>query len=84
VRGRLTPTGWGVALGFPAFTPDPTSGPVGVKLLHSTDLPQHWPRLDEFEGGGYRRLLVPVACPDGRTVTANMYAAADPPARLAP
>jgi len=75
VRGELVPEGWGTTYGFPAFRWDPAGTPVGVQVLVSPDLPAHWPRLDAFEGPGYRRILVPVEDESGDLVAvANLYA----------
>jgi hypothetical protein len=72
VRGWLHPAGWGMTYGFPALRWDPDGPPVAVQLLTSPDLPGAWDRLDRFEGGAYRRIVVPVACADA-TVLANIY-----------
>jgi len=60
VHGDLQHTGWGVDHGFPALAWRSGGPRVPVKLLISPDLPQHWPRLDAFEGEEYCRLLIPV------------------------
>jgi gamma-glutamylcyclotransferase (GGCT)/AIG2-like uncharacterized protein YtfP len=73
VHGELEPTGWGTTYGFPAFRWQPDAATVPVRLLRSTDLPAAWARLDEFEGPGYRRVLVPVTVGAER-VLANIYA----------
>jgi gamma-glutamylcyclotransferase (GGCT)/AIG2-like uncharacterized protein YtfP len=72
VRGRLYAEGWGAALGFPGLVLDPAGGEVEVQLFESPDLPQHWGRLDAFEGEGYRRRLAEVQTADGR-VEAFIY-----------
>lgn len=77
VRGRLVKRGWGDDLGFPALIPDPNGQAIEVQLLTSTDLQSNWNRLDEFEGGEYRRIVMPVTLPDGRQVKANIYVASD-------
>ena len=60
------------------FTWDPRAAAVPAMLFTSDDLPDHWWRLDEFEGPDYRRLLVPVFV-DGTFLTvANVYEAAVP------
>lgn len=75
VHGELVPEGWGTTYGFPAFRWDPEGPQVRVQVFASPDLPAHWPRLDAFEGPGYRRILVPVEDADGNLVTvANLYA----------
>lgn len=75
VTGMLHTTGWGAAAGFPALRWRAGGPPVPARLFVSDALPDHWPRLDEFEGAGYRRILVPVHDPDGvLTAVANLYA----------
>jgi gamma-glutamylcyclotransferase (GGCT)/AIG2-like uncharacterized protein YtfP len=65
VRGRLADAGWGAALGYPGLVLDPLGHLVEVYLFESAELPDHWPRLDEFEGTGYRRVVTQVQTPDG-------------------
>lgn len=65
VRGRLTDVGWGAALGYPGLVLDPSGPVVEVSLFESADLPDHWPRLDAFEGTGYRRFVTRVLTEDG-------------------
>lgn len=65
VRGKLTDAGWGAALGYPGLVLDPSGPVVEVHLFESADLPDHWPRLDAFEGPGYRRVVTQVRTADG-------------------
>ena len=65
VRGRLLEAGWGAALGYPGLILDSVGSDVDVYLFESEDLPDHWPRLDEFEGDGYRRVITQVRTEDG-------------------
>jgi gamma-glutamylcyclotransferase (GGCT)/AIG2-like uncharacterized protein YtfP len=65
VKGKLFSSGWGAALGFPGLILDPFGPSVDVDLFESTDLPQHWVRLDEFEGSGYRRVVAMVDTGEG-------------------
>jgi gamma-glutamylcyclotransferase (GGCT)/AIG2-like uncharacterized protein YtfP len=65
VKGRLKPDGWGAALGYPGLVLDPSGGDVQVCVFASRDLPQHWARLDAFEGAGYRRTVATVTTADG-------------------
>ena len=65
VRGRLVDAGWGAALGYPGLVLDPLGPVVEVYLFESAELPDHWPRLDEFEGTGYRRVVTQVRTADG-------------------
>jgi gamma-glutamylcyclotransferase (GGCT)/AIG2-like uncharacterized protein YtfP len=68
VRGVLF-----MAHGYPAFEPRPGKGQVPVSVLTAVALPEHWARLDEFEGVDYRRILVPVTLSNGTIVVANLY-----------
>jgi gamma-glutamylcyclotransferase (GGCT)/AIG2-like uncharacterized protein YtfP len=45
-------------------------------VFESVDLPDHWSRLDEFEGSGYSRVVASVSTPDG-DIAANIYVLAD-------
>lgn len=60
VRGVLRQEGWGWTKGFPGLRLDPKAGLVRVMLFHSTELPAHWNRIDEFEGNEYRRVVTVV------------------------
>ncbi|MEM7462063.1 MAG: gamma-glutamylcyclotransferase family protein [Pseudomonadota bacterium] len=72
VRGKLFATGWGSTLGYPGLILDPDGPVVEVEVLTSPDLPDHWERLDRFEGAGYRRVITPVLI-DGVEIEANIY-----------
>ena len=65
VKGKLLSSGWAAALGFPGLILDPLGQLVDVDLLESTELPEHWARLDEFEGSGYQRVVTPVNTIEG-------------------
>ncbi len=58
VRGTKGVRRSGHYRGFPAFVPDPAGPPVDVAILVSAELVDHWDRLDEFEGPGYRRIEI--------------------------
>jgi gamma-glutamylcyclotransferase (GGCT)/AIG2-like uncharacterized protein YtfP len=77
VRGSLVDAGWGAKLGFPALTLDPGAAPVEVFVFESEALSEHWPRLDAFEGPGYRRVAVDVSTPEG-VLPASIYVLAEP------
>lgn len=72
VHGALVQHGWGAALGYPALILDPDSPAVEVQIFESPDLPSHWPRLDDFEGPGYQRVIVAVETVDGN-LEASIY-----------
>ena len=65
VKGKLFSSGWGAALGFPGLILDPLGPSVDVDLFESADLPEHWARLDEFEGSGYHRVVTTVKTEEG-------------------
>ena len=65
VRGRLVEAGWGAELGFPGLILDAAGSDIEVHVFESVDLPDHWPRLDAFEGAGYRRVVTRVRTDDG-------------------
>ncbi|WP_298958118.1 gamma-glutamylcyclotransferase [uncultured Methylobacterium sp.] len=64
VRGRLHEEGWGAAQGYPGLVLG-DGDEIRVDLLRSEDLPEHWPRLDAFEGDGYRRVATTVVTATG-------------------
>ncbi len=82
VRGTLYESGWGAALGHPALVWDEEAPEVPVRILAADSLPEHWDRLDAFEGEAYLRILVPVITGESERVC-NLYALRDPPRRQA-
>jgi hypothetical protein len=74
-HGILHDQGWGAGIGFPAFTWDPSGPAVVMQVFESRDLPAYWATLDAFEGGDYRRILIPLVCGGGVEV-ASVYALA--------
>lgn len=75
VYGRLEDRGWGSSIGYPALRWDPRGEPVEVWVLTSPGLPEHWPRLDEFEGDEYDRRAVPVYRDGVLVLVAHCYLA---------
>ena len=73
VNGTLHPEGWGASYGFPAMRLDNDAGPVDGRLFSSIDLPNHWDRLDEFEGSAYKRVTTQVLLSNGEACQANVY-----------
>jgi gamma-glutamylcyclotransferase (GGCT)/AIG2-like uncharacterized protein YtfP len=65
VRGRLADAGWAAALGYGGLVLDPLGPVVEVCLFESADLPDHLPRLDAFQGTGYRRVVTQVRTAEG-------------------
>lgn len=77
VEGELHDQGWGAGMGFPGIVLRPGGRRVPVQVLESDDLPDHWERLDAFEGDQYLRQLVQVHREDGEPVIANIYGLKD-------
>ena len=74
VTGTLLQEGWGAAAGYPGIVLDEDGREVQGLVFSSENLPQHWARLDEFEGEGYERVLTTVKLKDGTAVEAYIYA----------
>jgi gamma-glutamylcyclotransferase (GGCT)/AIG2-like uncharacterized protein YtfP len=72
VRGKLIETGWGAELGYPGLVLDTSGDVIEVYIFESSGLPDHWQRLDEFEGHGYQRTIVQVSTIDG-DLEASIY-----------
>lgn len=77
VRGSLIEAGWGAELGYPGLVLDEEAPELEVDVFESSALPEHWDRLDAFEGPGYRRVTVDVATAEG-PVRASIYILAEP------
>ena len=73
VRGHFRETGWGSGGRYPGLTPDPTGPVVSILVFTSASLPDHWDRLDAFEGKEYRRIVAQAEI-DGRVTSASVYA----------
>ena len=76
VRGRLIKEGWGAEHGCPGIILDDRGELVEVSIFESADLPDHWERLDAFEGAEYQRVVVRVETDEG-TLDAFIYELAD-------
>jgi gamma-glutamylcyclotransferase (GGCT)/AIG2-like uncharacterized protein YtfP len=70
VRGELTTSD-----GFRRFRWSESGSEVAVRVLTSIGLPEHFSRIDRFEGRRYARSLVPVDCA-GILSVCNTYEAA--------
>ena len=73
VTGFLVEAGWGAALGYPALRLDPAGDPVPGFVFTSSELANHWDRLDRFEGSEYLRVVADVRLDDGQLVPACVY-----------
>ena len=74
VTGTLHPEGWGATIGYPAIVLSEDGERVDGFLITSTELADHWAKLDEFEGGAYERVRTKVKLKDDSTVDAYVYA----------
>ena len=73
VKGYLKNQGWGAKLGYPALVLDSRGEEIHGLVFQSDNLPEHWDRLDAFEGNDYKRLLSQVKLEDGSTMEAYLY-----------
>lgn len=73
ITGKFYDRGWGSNEGYPGIIWIPGEARVNVQLFVSDQLPDHWPRLDQFEGAEYQRSLVPVFDDHGLLSVANIY-----------
>ncbi|MEM9135221.1 MAG: gamma-glutamylcyclotransferase family protein [Actinomycetota bacterium] len=69
VRGHRSIWPDGPYRGLPRLVLDAEGPAVPVQVLHAVDLPDHWDRLDEFEGVAYRRVLTVVHYDEADDVT---------------
>lgn len=72
IRGRLVETGWGAEISYPGLMLDPSGQVIEVYIFESSELPDHWRRLDKFEGVGYRRVVTQV-CTINDDLDASIY-----------
>ncbi len=78
VEGTLGNADWKTGTGYPTFEWKPGKSQVHVHVLESTELSDHWARLDDFEGDDYQRMLVPdcidpVLIDKAPPIIANIY-----------
>lgn len=73
IRGWRQDSGWGEGGIYPGFRPDAEGPEVAVQVFTSSDLPDHWARLDAFEGVEYERVIVEVGLGED-VVTTSVYA----------
>lgn len=74
IRGVLRHEGWGAAMGYPGIVLDEQGDEIAGFVFSSEELGAHWARLDQFEGEGYVRLLIPAKLENGALVQAYIYA----------
>ncbi len=74
LTGELLERGWSAAMSYPSLRWCPEGSDIPARLFISPDLPDHWRRLDEFEGLEYRRILAPFWTGGGQVWVGNVYA----------
>lgn len=47
--------------GLPILSWDPAGPNIDAQVLLSEQLPEHWPRIDDFEGSAYKRRLITIS-----------------------
>jgi len=75
VYGYVFDLTWGPADGYQGFLPDPGGGRVELSVLLSPELDRKWREIDDFEGPGYERRILPIVLDDGREIDAHIYVA---------
>ena len=65
VMGHLQQAGWGAAHGYPGLILAESGDRVPLHLFTSGGLPDHWDRLDAFEGAEYQRTSIEVQTDEG-------------------
>ncbi|MFK7791584.1 MAG: gamma-glutamylcyclotransferase [Devosiaceae bacterium] len=65
VRGTATTNTTGRWTGYPGFHLHADGEPVSVFILESSDLTDHWDRLDVFEGEAYARVVTTAQTDEG-------------------
>ena len=60
LKGFLKDEGWAAEMGYPGIVPSEHGDEVQGQAFSSEQLEQHWPRIDDFEGDGYQRIVVQI------------------------
>ncbi|MEM6944716.1 MAG: gamma-glutamylcyclotransferase family protein [Pseudomonadota bacterium] len=63
--------------GYAGFEPEPAGPHLAAWLLEAAALPDHWERLDRFEGDAFQRLTVDFHLTTGETLPAQVYVLGD-------
>jgi hypothetical protein len=73
VRGELIEAGSAPGVYYPRIILDEDGGDVDGFLFISENLPNHWDKLDRYEGDDYQRVVTNVTLENGSIVEACMY-----------
>jgi gamma-glutamylcyclotransferase (GGCT)/AIG2-like uncharacterized protein YtfP len=76
IKGELSNKGWAAENGYLGFchTSPTNEKSIEAHILTSTELPQNWSMLDDFEGEGYQRILTTYQLEDGTKGIGFIYA----------
>jgi gamma-glutamylcyclotransferase (GGCT)/AIG2-like uncharacterized protein YtfP len=72
IRGRLVTVDRGVHTGLIGLVIDPQEDLVQVQIFESSDLVDHWERLDAFETEQFRRVVATIKTENGE-LEASIY-----------
>jgi len=72
LRGTVVEAVWSGMPGYPGLILDADVPAIDVQVFESRELPDHWDRLDAFEGPKYRRVVVDVETDEG-VLPASVY-----------
>lgn len=73
VHGTVYRVEWGPASGYPGILLNQDDAEVSGLIFTSDNLPEHWQRIDAFEGDGYTRVLTTAKLESGSAVQAYIY-----------
>ncbi len=73
VKGKLIDAGWSASMGYPGISLDKQRDTIHGYLFYSSNLINHWERLDEFEGEEFIRTAVNVQRYDEFDVDTYIY-----------
>lgn len=72
IRGKLITASQPPHTGLTGLILDPLSNKIDVDIFESAELPDHWPRLDAFEGSEFERVTTRVQT-DAGNIDASIY-----------
>lgn len=73
IRGHFDADGWDKTGGYPAVRLDPNGPQIRGHIFASEGLPNHWERLDDFEGEAYQRRRTTAFTGSGESVRTYIY-----------
>lgn len=73
IKGKLIDAGWSATMGYPGIRLDKGEDTIHGFLFYSSNLINHWDRLDDFEGAEFVRTPVTVERYDEFEVDTYIY-----------